>query len=483
MLFKQHNMTPVQSLSTILNFSISLRKLLLSLFILLTAFTAQAQKYEQKLPENTRILFLLDGSGSMLARWGGQTRMEVAKAILADLVDSLSTNQKVELALRVYGHQYPREKDNCQDTRLEVPFSKNNHSSIIAKLDGIKPKGNTPITYSLERAANDFPKDNTYRNIIILITDGIESCDGDPCKMSLALQRKNVFLKPFVIGIGADSNAAKQFDCIGEFISADNRKDLHKALARSITTTLNKTTVSIELMDDKNRKTVSNINVTFINNFTKQPAYEFIHYRDAIGRPDTVEIDGILTYDIVVNTVPAVFKHNVSIKSGEHNVIHIAAPEGGLELKQPGHTAYAKGVQVLVKDRKTGKIHNTQLVNEKHNYLVGKYDVEILTLPRVELKAVQIDYGKVKTINVDDPGLLNLKMTAPGYGSIYAVNSNGSEEWIYALSEVKSSDRIVLQPGSYKVVFRAKNAPGSKFTAVKSFTIKSGSSTNLTLFN
>ncbi|NJM26861.1 MAG: VWA domain-containing protein [Bacteroidia bacterium] len=173
---------------------------------------------QQKLPERTRILFLLDGSGSMNAVWeGDQSRMDAAKEILTRLVDSLRVNPNLELALRVYGHRYPRQSNNCQDTRLEVPFAPRNHDAIINKLSDIKPKGVTPITYSMEQAADDFPATSGYRNILILITDGIESCGGDPCAASIALQRRGVFLRPFIIGLGLEGG--KVLDCVGRYLT------------------------------------------------------------------------------------------------------------------------------------------------------------------------------------------------------------------------------------------------------------------------
>src|SRR5688572_32992511 len=127
--------------------------LLLTLPLILNVGYGQT-KVQQKLPDKTRILFLLDASGSMQEQWlrPNQSRWTVAKSILTKLVDSLRQNNKLELGLRVYGHISPQEQKNCKDTRLEVPFKAKNHSLIISKLDEIKPKGVTPITYSLEQA-------------------------------------------------------------------------------------------------------------------------------------------------------------------------------------------------------------------------------------------------------------------------------------------------------------------------------------------
>ena len=104
--------------------------------LLLLIFSAGADVYGQEKQEQpkTRILFLLDASGSMLAKWENSDRMTIAKNLLAHLVDSLERYDNLEVALRVYGHQFGRERNDCKDTRLEVPFSENNTEAIQKKL-------------------------------------------------------------------------------------------------------------------------------------------------------------------------------------------------------------------------------------------------------------------------------------------------------------------------------------------------------------
>ena len=86
-------------------------------------------------------------------------------------MDSLEPIENLEVALRVYGHQYAVATGDrsCQDTKLEVPFGPYNYSKIKKKLSYIYPKGTTPIAYSLEQTKNDFPPCSDCRNILILI--------------------------------------------------------------------------------------------------------------------------------------------------------------------------------------------------------------------------------------------------------------------------------------------------------------------------
>ena len=442
---------------------------------------ALGQVNQQKLPDKTRILFLLDASGSMLGGWERTNRITAAKKLLSDLVDSLKVNPNLALGLRVYGHQFNKRLQNCQDTKLEVGFKSANHDLIKNRLAALVPKGTTPLAYSLEQAANDFPDQKNVRNIVIIITDGLESCDGDPCAVSLALQRKRIFLKPFIIGLGMNKSFEGEFDCLGQFFDAVNIRKFRQVLNTAIRQTLDKTTVSVELLDQQNKPTVSNVNVTFINNVTKAPVYDFVHYRDRRGRPDSVEIDGVLGYDLMVNTVPGILKKNVRIVPGKHNVLEVNAPQGQLTVLQPGHTEYKKGVRIIVRKPGQQKILHVQDIHTKERYLIGKYDLEILTLPKIVLKGVEIEQEKLNEIKLPDPGVMNLYANVKGFGSLYVIDKNGRQTWVKNLDRNKTRFTMAIQPGNYKLVFRAENAFGSKYTTIKKFKINSGTTTNIKL--
>ena len=440
-----------------------------------------AQTPQQKLPEKTRILFLLDGSGSMLAKWENTYRITVAKKLLEDFVDSLRTDTNLELALRVYGHQFDRRLKRCDDTRLEVSFAQENHDRIIQVLRNLGPKGTTPIAFALEQAARDFPDDGETRNIIIIITDGIESCDGDPCAVSLELQRKGIFLKPFIIGIGMDKNFEEQFGCMGSFYDAANIREFRDALDKALFQSLGETTVSVELLDIKNQPTETNVNVSFINHFTQTSAFEFVHYRDESGRPDSVEIDPVLSYDLVVNTIPSIRMNNVEITAGKHNVLKIKSPQGEININQPGHTEYKNGVVAMIRKSDSHEILTTFNMPNHEKLLVGNYDIECTTLPRTVFKNIKINQNQTTELKIAQPGVVNFVATSKGIGSIYAIDDAGRQKWIYNLDENQLRNTVTIQPGDYKVVFRSENARGSKFTSIKEFEIKSGSSFNIQL--
>ncbi|MBB6611189.1 VWA domain-containing protein [Pontibacter sp. Tf4] len=454
--------------------------LLLLLLVLSATITAIAQ--DKKPKPKTRILFLLDASGSMMAKWENSDRMSIAKNLLAELVDSLDRFENVEVALRAYGHQYGRERNDCKDTKLEVPFAADNAATVKSKLSQIVPRGNTPITYSLEQTAKDFPDDPKARNIVILITDGIESCNGDPCAVSLALQKKRIFLRPFVIGIGIDAEYEKQLNCIGQYFNAADVKTFENVLTEIVTQTLSETTVSVELQDENGKSVETNVNMTFLNSLTGLPEYNFVHYLKDNGKPDMLEIDALMPYDLVVNTTPIIVERSVTIKPGRHNVIKVKAPQGILYLRQDGPSPYGQ-LQTIVRQNGETRTLNVQPFGERHKYLSGTYDLEILTTPRIYLNDVEVKQGQTKTVTIPIPGQLAISSQMQGYGSVYSVDENGSQRWLLNIPENNSKVTIPLQPGKYKLVYRMKTAQSSKFTDVQDFEIRSGATTNLRIFN
>jgi Ca-activated chloride channel homolog len=432
-----------------------------------------AQTKKETKPPITNILFLFDGSGSMNAKWQTAPKIDVAKRLMRELLDSLRYIPNVQLALRVYGHQKPFPPQDCDDTKLEVPFGKGNISTIQDVIMKLSPKGTTPIAKSLELCANDFPQAQG-RNIIILITDGIEECGGDPCAATVALQKKGIFLKPFVIGLGLDESLKKNFDCVGRFYDATNEVMFKQALNVVISQALNPTTMQVNLLDQAHNPTETNVNMTFYDQHTGAIRYNFIHTLNSKGMPDTLIVDPLSTYRIVVHTIPEVSKESVALTPGKHTTVGIDAPQGYLALSTKGLIEYKK-LQAIVRKHYEMQTLNTQSFNSTEKYLVGKYDLEILTLPRTYVENVDISQSKTTTLEVAQPGIVSFIYTGPGYGSIY-LEDKGSLHWIYNLDAAVYKETVVLQPGKYKAVFRPKAAKESIYTVTKSFEVISGTS-------
>ena len=447
--------------------------------MLLTVGSFAQVKEKEKPKPVTRILFVFDASQSMLGLWQSDRKITIANKLMAEILDSLVDVPDLQLGLRVFGHQKTFPPQDCNDSKLEIPIGYFNIEKIKNKLKTVNPKGTTPIAASLEAAGGDFPPCDNCRNIIILITDGIEECSGDPCAVSLALQKNGIALKPFIIGIGKSFKEA--FDCVGTYFDATTEKDFSNALKVVISQALNSTTAQVNLMDAYGKPTETNVGMTFYDNFSGLIKYDFVHTINNMGLPDTLILDPLLAYNIVVHTIPPVHKDSVAITPGKHTTIAIDAPQGSLELKVGGNYPSVKNLSCIV--RQAGKMEtlNVQSFNDKTKYIIGKYDLEVLSLPRMQVKDVEIRQSYNTTVEIPMPGIAVIQPSMRGYGAIYLEDKN-KLTMIYTLNESGEQETLYLLPGNYRVIFRSKSSTRSLYTVEKSFKIESGATTHVNFY-
>ncbi|HLO57924.1 MAG TPA: vWA domain-containing protein [Bacteroidales bacterium] len=460
-----------------------LRGFITALVILCVCIPAQSQTQPPKYqPPETRILFIFDASQSMAGTWQKETKISIARNVLIHIIDSLEQLSNVKMALRIYGHQSPVPPQNCNDTKLEVPFASDNAPLIRQKLRFLVPKGTTPIAYSLQMGGSDFPPDvENCRNIIILITDGVEACDGDACQVSQDLQKQGIILKPFVIGIGIDENFEQTFNCIGNYYNAQYEEKLKEVMKVVISQALDATTAQINLLDSDGNPTETNVNCTFYDNNSGKIYYNYIHTLNHRGLPDTLTLDQLPTYHMRVHTLPPVDVYNIRLVPGKHTIIAADVPQGTLLLKTPDAVQY-RGLEFIV--RKAGDMNtlNMQKMYSEEKYIVGKYDLEIPVLPRIYLKDVDIKQSHTTTVEIQRPGLVTFLRSAVGFGSVYLRKSTTEEEWVYNLDNTVKNETLQLQPAKYRVVFRALNAKQTLYTVSKTFEVRSGSTEVVQLY-
>lgn len=432
----------------------------------------------------TRIEFVFDASFSMFGQWQSGMKMDIAKKMLSEFLDSIQKVPNLEIALRCYGHQVPlRPERSCTDTKLEVPFARNNGAAIKNRLKTIVPKGTTPIAYTLEQCGADFPSASSanIRNIIILITDGIEECDGDPCAVSLALQKKGIVLKPFVIGIGLDQSYLNTFGCIGKFYDASSESNFKNILNIVISQALNNTTVQVNLNDQIGRPSETDVDLTFYDEQSGVIRYNYMHTINNKGVPDTLIIDPIGTYKMVVHTIPPVEKSKIELIPGKHNIIAVDAPQGYLNLKMSGNTEYSKNTNSIIRKNKEMQTLYVQQLNTTEKLIIGKYDLEILTLPRIKLEKVDIAQSKTTFIEIPLSGSVNISKVSEGPGSVF-VEQDNKQVWVCNLNNSLLQETIVLQPGRYRIEYRPKNAKEAIYTVERFFKIELGTSTPVKLY-
>lgn len=449
-------------------------KKIILLFILCGSLHVTAQE------QLTRILFILDASNSMNANWGGQTRIEAAKDLLIKTVDSLKGSANLEIALRVYGHQSPitATYQDCQDTKLEVPFAKDNYDAVKSRIRTILAKGTTPIARSLEAAASDFPDANS-RNIIILITDGIEACDNDPCVIAKKLRDKNINVTPFVIGLGMDLSYLEQFRCIGSYTEAETRDAFKNALKNIVTKVLVNTTTQININDINGNPKETDVTVFLYQAGTKNLKYTLTHTINRFGNPDTLIIDPSISYDMVVHSIPSVEKKNIVLQKNTHNTISIDAPQGFIRTRLMNGTR-TNIIETRIMQNSKSVTLNTQQINTSDKYLVGKYDVEVLTLPRI-YKTVDVTQSGITYVDIPAPGTMTYRTSKNIVGQIFLKNPDGSWTWVCNVDEKILSGSWDLLPNNYKLVYRPKDMKSTSYTTEKEFSIFSNKTTSLNL--
>lgn len=189
--------------------------------------------------DDEKILFILDFSNSMSEYLQGKRKVDLMIDTMRNILPNLNPN--ISVGLRVYGHKMgftPMEA--CRASTLVTPVAAANGINIRNSLLDIKPKGMTPITYSLKQAVkNDFIG-FTGKKHIILLTDGGENCDESPCKyvMELVKVRKDIEIDVIAFNIDDEDDLA-QLECTslvtsGKFYNAKTSAQLVNSLNNSL---------------------------------------------------------------------------------------------------------------------------------------------------------------------------------------------------------------------------------------------------------
>ncbi len=168
----------------------------------------------------TDVEFLLDLSGSMMKRIDGVPQIDLAKKSFREALKVIPANELV--AVRVFAHRIEQSNKlgSCQDTELIYPFAAVNLDSIEKVLGKLEPKGYTPLAYGLEKSGEDLiavGKEREPERVIVVLSDGEETCGGDPIAVLKALKDKGVKVIVHTIGFNVEDVARKQLQEIAAF--------------------------------------------------------------------------------------------------------------------------------------------------------------------------------------------------------------------------------------------------------------------------
>ncbi|MEM7597199.1 MAG: vWA domain-containing protein [Pseudomonadota bacterium] len=204
----------------------SLKNAAAALTLSLGTFGFAAQANSQ---ENVMVVF--DGSNSMWGQIEGVSKIEIARDTIGDLLGGWTEDRQV--GLMAYGH---RRRGDCGDIETLVEPQAGTTADIIERVQAISPRGKTPLTDAVEAAAKALSYEDTAATVV-LISDGLESCDRDPCELAKALERGGVGFTAHVVGFGLGSDQdVGSLSCLAEetggvFIEASNASELKTALS------------------------------------------------------------------------------------------------------------------------------------------------------------------------------------------------------------------------------------------------------------
>ncbi|MEN0641867.1 VWA domain-containing protein [Alkalicoccobacillus gibsonii] len=192
---------------------------------------------EESEKQDLNVQILIDASGSMAAEIDGKPKMDIAK----DAVQAFAADLPAEanVAIHVYGHKGSNQTDgkeeSCSQTETLYPFNEYEEEGVQSALDSFQATGYTPIALAIEEAGALFPEDG--ENIIYIVSDGEETCGGDPVEATKALQDSGVAAVVHIIGFDVNDEERQALEAIadageGEYFSADNEEMLDETFSK-----------------------------------------------------------------------------------------------------------------------------------------------------------------------------------------------------------------------------------------------------------
>lgn len=203
--------------------------ILVMLTLVLAGLTGPAQAQDNR----GQVILVLDASGSMWGQIDGKSKIEIAREVIADMLGDWSDT--TDLGLLTYGH---RNKGDCGDIEMVVAPQPLNSSAFLGAVNAISPKGKTPIGDSVRMAAEAL-RYTEDRATVILVSDGLETCNADPCALAAQLEGQGVDFTAHVIGFDLSDTDQAQLACIadntgGQFFAARNAAGLTDALTETV---------------------------------------------------------------------------------------------------------------------------------------------------------------------------------------------------------------------------------------------------------
>jgi hypothetical protein len=376
------------------------------------------------------VLLVLDASGSMNARLpNGETRIAVAQRAIKQVAGSLPG--KAQVSLRLYGAQSPSRDKNCQDTKQAVPFGPADSigGAITAAVDGAKAQGYTPIALSLQQAASDFAPDAKER-VIVLVSDGKETCQGDPVVAARALKGITVHTVGFVV----DTAARGQLQAIaratgGSYFDAPVGPELPDTLKAALNACKQRVAAVPTKPQPGKLRTTSATWLASHAVFNAESGQK-------VGSLDSANLQIALPAGIYEVRFGAGSWKGIEVRAGETTTI------------EPGVLRLDPTAGATVVDSETGEKHGSfDRMSSAVTLMPGLYD---LRFAKTEWRYIRVDGGKTATLKT-----VQVKLAGDLKWEKARVTQDGKEVFRFD----RMTSHAVLPPGDYVVEVDGRKIP------------------------
>lgn len=184
-------------------------------------------------PAQERVMLILDSSGSMWGQVEGVNKHLIARDVIGEVLSDIGEN--VNMGVMAYGH---RRKGDCRDIETLIPVGPIDPDGIMSRIKRIQPRGKTPITAAVRRAGEEL-KYSEEKATIVLVSDGLETCDADPCALATEMEKVGVDFTVHVVGFDLGNEDVATLKCLAEntggvFLQAGSANELTQALGQVV---------------------------------------------------------------------------------------------------------------------------------------------------------------------------------------------------------------------------------------------------------
>ncbi|MCC2112392.1 MAG: VWA domain-containing protein, partial [Hyphomicrobiales bacterium] len=374
------------------------------------------------------VALVLDASGSMNGKLPDRTaKIDAAKAAVAQFAAGIGDD--VRLSFRAYGHQHHRSKHDCKDTQLIVPFgaAKDQRGAVVDSANGLTAQGYTPISFVLGLAADDLKGEASDERVIVLVSDGKETCEGDPCLLARKLAEADANLTIHAIGFDVDYQAKTQLQCIakvgrGGYLAAKSADELATSLTE---------VAEAEIEDEE---------IVIVQPKAETGKLKIIgpYFNEVVDAETGEMVTKITDHNNDVDLPPGIY----NIRFGKSLWMKSIEIVGGETTEiNPGRLKVVGPYFNDVLDPETGTL--VEKATDNHNdfpLLAGRYDVMFGKAP---WRGVEIREGETTVLN---PG--RLQVVGPYFNDVVDPETGNVVE-----KATSSHADFPLPPGTYDLMF------------------------------